>query len=181
MNYRAIFVLIFIALLASPVFAHALSLNYTKLIQYPEQARYNQSYMIATGNSTSVYEWFFITILGLVFFILSLFASTKPENNQIDALLAALSTLPILISALTSTAIDVVTGYGATSQPGTDPPSTVDYIVTYVLENHTIYHFDLTSIFLWILFAVSVLNLIRILLNHRRYETMFKPYGGPQQ
>lgn len=176
MNYRIILLLLILVALISPVLAGAAAGNFTKTIDSPEKARYNQSYMIATQQSVSLYEWLFLVTLGLSLFLLSLFASVKPENNQIDAIMAALGIPPLLVSALTCTSIDVVTGYGVAAQ------LYAEFTPVYTLmENHTIYHFDLTGIVLWIFFAVSVLNLIRILLNHRRYETMFTPYGGQQQ
>ena len=175
MKYRVFLLLLVLSALVGPVLAGAAAGNFTKTIDFPEKARYNQSYMIGTSNATPFEEWLFITLLGLSFLVLSLFASTKHENNQIDALLAALAVVPIMIGAVTSTSIDIVTGYGAVAA------LYAEFTPVYTLmENHTIHHFDLTGIFLWILWLVSVLNLIRILLNHRRYETMFKPYGREQ-
>jgi hypothetical protein len=160
--------LLAILFLISSVSATYSNANFTPIIQYPEKVHVNQSYAIADQNAISWAEWLFITLLGFVLFFASLYASTRPEMAEIDGLLSAMSCLPMFIAAFTATSIDFVTSYGATTA------GNITYPIYVLLENHTIYHFDLTGIVLWVFSMIATVNTIRIVVNHRKFNTMFK-------
>ena len=172
MNYRAILLLILIGFLLVPVVSAA-NPNYTSTFNTTGSVVVvNQSYHIYDQNATAYPEWLFEVVLGLVLFFASLYASTKPEMSEIDGILSVMSMLPMFVAAFTATSIDYVTGYGVTSTL----IGTVQYYV--LLENHTIYHYDITGIVLWIFSMIATLNTIRIVVNHRKFDRMFKEEGG---
>jgi hypothetical protein len=128
----------------------------------------NQTYVIADQPAMSEDEWFFITVLGIALFVTSTILSLFPWANEVDAMLSGISTLPLFISAFSATAIDKVTSYGVTSM--FNATSGLRYWA--LLENHTIYHYDITGIFLWAFSFIAVLNTIRMVVNHKRIERL---------
>jgi hypothetical protein len=172
MKYSAILSVLVLLLLVGSVSA-AFTPNYTPIINKTDILHVNQSYIIADQNAISWPEWLFEVTLGLVLFILSSYFSTKPECRDIDAIFSAMSCLPLFVAAFTCTAIDHVTGYGATSVWSTQ----LNAPIFYLIENHTIYHFDITGIVLWIFSMIATLNTIRIVVNHRKFDQMFQGKG----
>jgi hypothetical protein len=160
--------LLAVLFLVSSVSATYANANFTPIIQYPEKVHVNQSYVIADQNAISWFEWLFLVVLGFALFFTSLYASTRPEMSEIDGLLSAMSCLPMFISAFTATSIDFVTSYGMAAT------SNVTFPIYVLLENHTIYHFDLTGIVLWVFSMIATVNTIRIVVNHRKFGKMFK-------
>jgi len=142
--------------------------NFTPIISYPVKAYINQSYVFDDQNAIPVSEWYSLITVGMVLFLASLYASTRPEMNQIDGLLSAMSCLPMFVAAFTATALDEVTSYGAASSGNTTFP------IFTLLENHTIYHFDMFGIVLWIFSFIATLNTIRIVVNHSKFDQMFQ-------
>jgi hypothetical protein len=136
-------------------------------------ATLNQTYTLSDQPVTYVGIWFFDAIIGLVFFVLSCWFSTKSDCGEIDSMFAAMSTVPLFIAAFNSSAVDVVTGYGTTSQV----INGIMYV--YYSEQHTIYHFDFTGIEMWILVVISILNLMRIMLNKRNQQVILT--GGREE
>lgn len=135
-------------------------------------ARYNTSIHIYDQSATTAVEWIAILVIGIGLFLLSCILSMSQAANEIDAMISVLSWIPIGIAAYTARAIDMVTGYGVASEYSYPTPLNTQYDKFVLMESHTIYHFDLTAIFLWILWVVAVLNTIRIILNHRKLERM---------
>jgi hypothetical protein len=164
--------LIAISFLISSVSAVYSNANFTPIVQYPEKVHINQTYVIADQNAISYAEWLFLIVLGFVLFFASLYASTQPAMGEIDGLLSAMSCLPMFIAAFTATAVDFVTSYGVTATANTTFP------IYMLLENHTIYHFDLSGIVLWIFSMIATINTIRIVINHRKFNPNIIP-GEP--
>jgi hypothetical protein len=165
--FLVVFVVLFSILLISSVDA-AGSLNFTQNFSVNEVARANVTYILSTANSTSLYEFLIELIMGMGLFLLSLWASTKPEMNEIDGILSAMSTLPLFVAAFTATSVEVVTSFGTDALY-------YNNITEWVLrENHTVYHFDITGIVLWMFSVIATLNTIRIVINHRKFNQMFE-------
>ena len=146
--------------------------NYTPVFTNIDQVHVNQSYKIYDQNATPFAAWLFEVVIGFILFFASLYASTRPEMGEIDGLMSAMSCLPLFVAAFESTAIEMVTGYGVAA-------TTISNVQYYVmLENHTIYHFDIAGVVLWIFSMISTLNTIRIVINHRKFNQMFKNEGA---
>ena len=176
MRYRSL-LLILLPLLLVSVAAGSTTYtnpNFTPIYNKTDVVHVNQSYVIADQNAISWPEWLFEALLGLFLFVLSTILSTKPEYSaqQLDAMFSAMSMLPMFVAAFSSTAIDFVTSSGAAANAVTPAVYTL-------MENHTIYHFDTTGIVLWIFAVISTLNTIRIVVNHRKFDQMFKSQGEP--
>jgi hypothetical protein len=128
----------------------------------------NSTYTIANQNATPFMEWIFEVSLGITLFLTSCILSTRDDSKEIDAMISAMSTLPLFVAAFTSTSIDMVTSFGG--GPGI---VMVNNTPTWILmENHTIYHFDITGIVLWVFSMIAVVNTIRIFMNHRRIDSI---------
>jgi hypothetical protein len=171
MRYRATLVLF--ALLAGILLiasVNAASPNFTQTFPSYEIVHVNTTYQIASANATSSYEFFMELIMGFVLFFASLYTSTKPEMHQIDGILSAMSTLPMFVAAFTATSVDFVTSYGVTGLV-TNTSTVTEWAL---IENHTVYHFDITGFVLWVFSVISTLNLIRIVVNHRKYDQIMK-------
>lgn len=171
MNYYRIILLSLILFAVAVTNASAVDFNRT--FNQTDIVHYNTSVNIAGEGATPSQEWHFLAWLGIDLFILACVLSMMPEAHEIDAVLSGMSCFPLGISALTATSVMQVTGTGVAS--GIQVLSGQNYNVWVLLENHTIYHFDLTSIMLWIFTVIAVLNTIRIILNHRRLEQAITP------
>ena len=168
MNYRALSLLILIGFLFVPLVSAA---NYTVAFPITNVVVVNQSYHIFDQNATAFPEWIFEVVLGLVLFFAALYASTKPEMGEIDSILSVMSCFPMFVAAFMATSIDYVTGYGVAS-------TVINNISYYALvENHTIYHYDITGLVLWVFSVIATLNTIRVIVNHRKFDRMFQQKG----
>lgn len=124
---------------------------------------YNQSYIIYDQFAFPWIAWFNMAWMGIIFFTLACLFSCYPERcGEVDALFGCLSTITLFIAAMSASSIDMVTSSGVTSQVynGT--------IYWMSMENHMIYHYDITGYFFWIFSFIATLNTLRIIVNHRR-------------
>ena len=174
MNYRGVLILFSILILIGTASA-AFNPNYTMVSNKTDILHVNQSYIIADQNAISFNEWLFEVVLAFALFFASIYASTQTGTmwREVDGLLSAMSCLPMFVAAFTCTAIDVVTGYGATSTWST----VLNAPIFYLIENHTIYHYDITGIVLWVFSMIATLNTIRVVVNHRKFDQMFSGKG----
>jgi len=163
-------ILLLAAILFSLLLTNVSAADFGHTFNDTDIIHYNQSFTFYNDKVTPIQEWKFLAWLGVSLFIIACLLSTIPEANEIDAMFSVMAWFPLGLSALTSTSIGAVTGSGAIS--GTQVLSGADYNVWVLLENHTVYHFDLTAIMMWIFLAIAILNTIRIILNHRKLEQM---------
>jgi hypothetical protein len=170
MNYRILILLVLLLSIASTVSAAYTNQNFTPIFNKTDIVHVNQSYIIYDQNAIPLVEWIIELTMGLLFFILSCIYSARADGREVDALFSVMSMFPMFVAAFTATSIDVVTGYGVTA-------NALSPAVYTLIENHTIYHFDITGIVLWIFSMISTLNTIRIVVNHKKFDAMFKDKG----
>jgi hypothetical protein len=135
-------------------------------------AHYNSSYVANTNPSTTVYEWYFISAIGLIFLTLGLIMTQRKEAKDIDIIFMLFGTMASLISAMTSNAIDIVTSYGVASLEEVTNATTfatgasagaTQYTFTnnthefVSMSGHTIYNFNMTGLFMWMVVCIGVL------------------------
>ena len=122
----------------------------------------NVSYIPAQGSATPLPIAAGVAILGIVLLVISIVY--RPENGA--DILSILSVPPLLVSAIQFLSIDIVTGFGVTSQQICDP---VIYESTrfVLMENHTIYQMYYVTTILIIFLVISVLNIYRVLMMEK--------------
>lgn len=136
-------------------------LNFTTALGTSNAVYYNTSYIIADQppGMTTPTVWLTFTILGLALLLLSR-QSQEPTLKDLAGILA----VPIiLISAIQSFAVDVITGTVYTT--GTSIP----YLGA-IVQTHTIYHYDLVGFVLGIIFLISIANLYLLWIEYTRLE-----------
>ena len=134
-------------------------LNFTSALGTSNSIFYNVSYMVANQPPmmTTLPVWITFTLVGLGLLLLSGFTKSESCND-----LAGILACPfLLISAIQSFAVDVITGN--TFVGGTDAP-----YLGVAMQTHTIYHYDLIGVALGIIFIISIANLYRLWLDHNR-------------
>jgi hypothetical protein len=173
-RYLILLAVLAVIFLASPVLA-AYNPNFTQIIPTNGTivTHVNQTYMIYDQDAVTLWDFYFYIIVGLILFILSCILSCWPDRfNEIDAMFSGISSFALFIASFRSQAVDVVTSYGATSVLNGSQ------INVYLMENHTLYHFDYSGVFLWVLSTIALINTIRILITHKRFEQMMVQQQG---
>lgn len=131
--------------------------NFTPVINTSEIiTNYNVSYTYSqTPPTMTTPEVFFFCLIGGI--ALLLLSAILPLGKCSD-LAGAISSLLLGLSTIYAWAVDTVTSFGVTSTPAGIA----------LMENHTIYHFDLLGFVSGILLIVSFLNLWLLWLDHKR-------------
>jgi hypothetical protein len=117
---------------------------------------YNRSSIIANQPLLMVTEpvWLALIFLGVGLLVLSALG----KLGVMQDLAAILASIFLGVASVGSWAVDTVTGYGVLT-------SGTRYVL---MENHTIYHYDLYGYVLEVAFLISLLNLYRLSLDYRR-------------
>jgi hypothetical protein len=135
-------------------------LNLTPSIGSSNQILVNVSYMLANQSPfmTTHTVWLVFILTGISLMLLS---AVWRERLVFNDLSGAMASGFLLLSALQSFSVDVVTGSRFVT--GTDVP-----VMGVIVETHTIYHYELWGVLLAVLFVISLANLYRIWLDHKR-------------
>jgi len=134
-------------------------LNFTTALGTTNSVFYNVSYIIADQPPTMTTQtvWIIFALTGMALLILSAITTNETCND-----LTGIMAVPfLLVSAIQSFAVDVVTG--SYFSGGLDTP----YIGA-ITQTHTIYHYDLIGVVLGIMFVISIANLYRLWINYNR-------------
>jgi hypothetical protein len=99
----------------------------------------NVTYSAGVPNSVPIEIILFIAVIGIALLILSVII-----RNDIGDIFAILSPIVFLISAWQFLVVDVISDYG-------------------IIHSHTVYSMYPESVFMLILFGISVLNIYRIM------------------
>lgn len=184
-QFKFIFLLALLCLFVSPVFATTYPSGFSPVIEYnntelvyglqsTDFVHYNMSFTRDDNGSTPFILWLFVAVIGLALLIAS-FVLTTGQGAELIALIAP---YPLLVTAWQSLAIDMITGFGVTSQvewvgngsilfQKDAMPNINEYVL---LENHVIYSEVLLAVFFLILFIVSLLNIYRLYLKAKTIE-----------
>ena len=142
--------------------------NFTPAFNYTEIVHYNQSYIVANQlgvQMTTPVVYIVFSFLGMGLLLLSVM-DIADTCNDLSGILASLI---LFISTIQSFAVDTVTGFGATGISDSG-------LHTFVLmENHTIYHYDLWGVALGIIFVISLANLYRLWIDYHRITNLELP------
>lgn len=150
-SQKCLFLLISLFLVVSPV-----SASLDKVIPASDVAIYNQTYITHTGGTTPFVVWSGAILLGIILILLSFMSKMFPDGEE--GLISILAWIPITYAIYTGFAVDMVTGFGVTSQQG-------QYVL---MESHTVYHFDAVVVCLFILLAFAIGNTFRIWISQRK-------------
>lgn len=157
-SLKCLFLLALLLLLVSPSSA---VLN--KTFPISDNAIYNQSFIMNNDSSTPFIIWCGAIIIGIILILLSLMSGLF--SNGEEGLVSILSWIPISYAIFSSFAVDMITGFGVTSQP--DPGA--GFVNEYALmELHTIYHFDVVAVCLFVLLAFAIGNTYRIWVSQKK-------------
>jgi hypothetical protein len=154
-------------------------INYTGSYVIPSDVvHYNISYSHEDAGTTAFPFWLFIAITGIVLLLGSFVLDAKKGGE----LLAVLAPFPLLVAAIQSLKIDIVTGFGVTSQiayygsEGGVQTAAVPSVGEYVLlEHHIIYGEILLAVFFVILFIGSIFNIYRLYVNAKTLKEEYRP------
>jgi hypothetical protein len=118
---------------------------------------YNQSFINANQPLTMTTQtvWLALVLLGVGLLVLSAVGKSGMVHQDLSGILAAIF---LGVSFAGSWAVDTVTGYGVL----------VSGSKFVLMENHTIYHYDLYGFALGLVFLISLANLYRLFLDYRR-------------
>lgn len=153
MKMKIVLTLLTIAILLSPV-----SASFSAAFSPNDTVHYNVSYANAPANAVPIALPIFLAILGIVFLLLSF--AIQPSQGQ--DVIAWMTPIPLLISAWRFLNIDIVTGYGTTIAE-----TTTTNFTSSLLESHMIYAMYPESVFIFILFIISLLNIYRVTASPR--------------
>lgn len=118
---------------------------------------YNQSYINANQPlaMTTQTVWLALVLLGVGLLVLSAVGKSGMVHQDLCGILASLF---LFVSMVGSWAVDTVTGYGVLT-------SGTRFVL---MENHTIYHYDIYGYALAIVWVISLANIYRLILDYRR-------------
>lgn len=154
---KFLFLLITLFFIITPV-----SAEITKVFTQGDLAIYNKSYTIPTDGSTPYSLWTGAILLGIILILLSFTSGIYPNGEE--GLVSILSWIPISYALYASFAVDVLQGFGVTSQClGTSG----EYVL---MESHSVYHFDVVAICLFILLAFAIGNTYRIWVSQKNLQ-----------
>jgi len=157
--------------------------NFTANFSATDVVHYNISYVIANQppQMTTAVVWIIFALLGIGLLLLSVMSKEETCND----LSGILATLFLFISSIQAFAVDTVTGFGVT---GVTDSGAHEFVL---MENHTIYHYDFWGVALGVVFVMSLANIYRLWLDHKRIteqqsgqldrNAMQPKDGGPDQ
>ena len=145
-----------------------MAVNWTPAFNSTEVVHYNVSYIIANQpvQMTTSTVWIVFALVGISLLIISVM-NIEETCNDLSGLMA---TIFLFVSAIQAFAVDTVTGFGVTSVVN---PGNVNEFV--LMENHSIYHYDIWGVALGILFVISMANLYRLWLDYHRITDQATP------
>jgi hypothetical protein len=125
------------------------------LLISPVSAVFNTSVStnIDTVGATPYDIWILAALLSFILFFMSLGTSTSTAELERDALVSGIAWVPIAFTAYASFAVDKITTTGISGST--------------IVENHTIYHFDVIGILFGVFLLIAIVNTVRILTLHR--------------
>jgi hypothetical protein len=126
----------------------------------------NVTYIIANQpvQMTTPLIYIMCIALGLTFLIIS----AKGQVDSINDLAGILAVPFLLLATIKSYAVDTVTSYGVANQCVNLVSGVCQQTEWVLLENHTIYHYDLLGVVLAICFIISLANIYRLWLDYTR-------------
>lgn len=134
-------------------------LNLTPAVGSFNSLFFNVSYTIADQppQMTTPTVWIIFALTGIALLLISALTSSDACND-----LSGIMAVPLLlVSAIQSFAVDVITS--TSFAQGTTAP-----LLGVVTQTHTVYHYDLIGVVLGIFFVLSLANLYRLWLDHKR-------------
>jgi len=152
---KCLLLLIALILIVSPVMA-----NIQKEIPSGSLAVYNKSFVIPTDGSTPFDIWILSITAGVLLVLLSLMSGLF-QNGE-EGLVSILAWIPISYAIFTSFSVDMLNGVGVSGQYHT---TIYEYVM---MESHTVYHFDVISVCLYILLAFAIGNTYRIWVSQKK-------------
>ena len=141
--------------------------NFTPVIDtLSHSVHYNISYMFANQPPQMSTPTIFLAfaLLGIVL----LLASRLDVSDTFKDLSGVVASLFLLLSAIQAFAVDTVTGAGVVGICSTISGSTCSVSEYVLLENHTIYHYDIIGYALGIIFIISLANLYLLWIDSKR-------------
>jgi hypothetical protein len=126
---------------------------------------YNTSVQFMTTDMYPLFAWQTMILIALLFFILSLIFSSIKMFNNVDGICAMCAIISFLILALTSNYVAATESFGVGNLPIKGGSGT--YAV-YSMQQVNVWQLDYITYFWWFMFIVSILNMIRIVVNHGR-------------
>jgi hypothetical protein len=141
-------------------------INFTPGLGPADSVYYNVTYVVANQPPmmTTQTVWIIFALTGIILLLISV-STTSEMSNDLTGVLACPF---LLISAIQSFAVDVITGSAFTT--GTDNP-----YLGVMVQTHTIYHYDLIGVALGIIFVISLANLYRLWLDYHRVVDQPRP------
>jgi hypothetical protein len=121
-------------------------------------------YVLDESGTTPFNVWAGAIILGLILILISFLHFPAGE----EALVSIFAWIPIGYAMVTSFAVDTISGAGV----GAGLAGTTD--VTSI-EVHTVHHFDVIAVILFIVLAFAIGNTWRIAANQKRMSEMAQP------
>jgi hypothetical protein len=158
---RKLFLVLLVLLIAPSAMASQFNITFSST----DIATTNVSYVNSQGPATPLPIAAGVAIIGIILLAVSIVM--RPESGA--DIFSVLSIPPLLISMWQFLSIDIVTGFGVTSQPICDT-SVYETGRFVLMENHTIYASWSVSLMLFIFFIISVLNVYRVLTMIRASE-----------
>ena len=141
--------------------------NFTPVIDtLSHSVHYNISYMFANQPPQMTTPTIFLAfaLLGIVL----LLVSRLDVSDTFKDLSGVVASLFLLISAAQAFAVDTITGAGVVGICSTVIGGTCGSSEYVLLENHTIYHYDLIGYALGIIFIISLANLYLLWIDSKR-------------
>jgi hypothetical protein len=144
-----------------------MGLNFTPIFNNSlDIVHINSTYTYANQPPLMTTPEIFILTIGLGIGLLLLSALSKAETcNDLSGILASIF---LFVSAIQAFAVDTITGIGAVSNCLVTTGGVCSLNEWVLMENHTIYHYDLLGVVLGLVFLVSLANLYRLWTDYRR-------------
>jgi hypothetical protein len=155
-SLKCLFLLLLFSLAVSPVLA-----DVGTTLDPADDVYINKTYTLSSDNSTPFTMWVGAIALGIFLILLSFMSSLFPNGEE--GLVSIIAWIPIAYALVSSFAVDKITSAGLGSVSGAS-----DKFV--LLESHTVYHFDVVAVCLFILLAFAVGNTYRIWVSQTRYN-----------
>lgn len=160
-----------VLLMVSPVIA-AGDVNMTPLFDNSDLVHYNVSSVVSNDQSTPFIVWFAAAVAGIVLLVLSFMSGLFSDGEE--GLVSILAWLPLGFATYTSRAVDMVNAYGVTGIAEAPVGANGAYSFNeYVLmEAHTVYHFDVITVVLFVLLVFSFGNTYRIWATQKKMKEL---------
>jgi hypothetical protein len=129
-------------------------------------ANVSRVYVLDQSGTTPFNIWAGAIILGLILILLSFMHFHAGE----EAIISILAWIPIGYAMVTSFAVDTVSGSAGSGIAGSGGAASFTPI-----EIHTIHHYDVIAVVLFIMLAFAIGNTYRIAVNQRKMQEMMNP------